>query len=97
MENDSEMKTVVDGQKLRRMAKVYNFLEMWQGSENLHATQKESRAQKKQLTADEYISDTEETFNASWPLFQYDGAAACKLSERSPLAPAVSAKDLPVG
>ena len=34
---------------------------------------------------------------ASWSLFQQDGAAAFKWSERSPLPPAVSAKDLPGG
>ena len=79
------------------MAKVHNFFVMWQGSQNLHATQMESRAQNKQLTAVGYISDTEEIIKASWSLFQYDGAAAFKLSERSPLPPALSAKDLPGG
>jgi hypothetical protein len=34
---------------------------------------------------------------ASWSLFQHDGAAAFKLSEKSPLAPAFSAEDLPGG
>jgi len=34
---------------------------------------------------------------ASWSLFQHDGVAAFELSERSPLPPAVSAKDLPGG
>jgi len=46
------------------------------------------------MTAVGYISDTEEIFKASWSLFQHDGAAAFQLSERSPLPPAVSAKDL---
>jgi len=41
--------------------------------------------------------DTEESVKASWSLFQHDGAAAFKLSERSPLPPALSAKDLPGG
>jgi type VI protein secretion system component VasK len=50
---------------LHRMAKVHNFLEMWQGSQNLHATQKEARAQYKQMTAIGYISDTEEIVKAS--------------------------------
>jgi len=49
------------------------------------------------MTAVEYISDTEEIIKASWSLFQHDGAAAFKLSERSPLPPALSAKDLPGG
>ena len=50
-----------------------------------------------QMTAVGYISDTEESIQASWSLFQHDGAAAFNLSERSPLPPALSAKDLPGG
>jgi len=96
-ENDSEMKKEAEERKLHRMAKVHDFLEMWQGSQNLRTTQKESRAQNKQMTAVGYISDTEEIVRASWSLFQHDGAAAFKLSERSPLPPALSAKDLPGG
>jgi hypothetical protein len=80
-----------------KMARVHDFLEMWQGSQNLRATQKQSRAQNKQMTAIGYISDTAESLQASWSLFQHDGAAAFKLSERSPLPPALSAKDLPGG
>jgi len=49
------------------------------------------------MTAVGYISDTEEIVKASWSLFQHDGAAAFKLSERSPLPPPLSAKDLPGG
>jgi len=49
------------------------------------------------MTAVGYIWDTEESVKASWSLFQHDGAAAFKLSERSPLPPALSAKDLPGG
>jgi hypothetical protein len=94
-ENDSEMKNEAEERKLRRMAKVTNFLEMWQSSQNLHATQKESSTQNNQLTAVGYISDMEEIFKASWSLFQHDAAAAFKLSERSPLPPSLSAKDLP--
>jgi len=75
------------------MAKVHDVLEMWQGSENLRDPQKESCAQDKQMTAVGYISDTEEIVKSSWSLFQHDGAAAFKLSERSPLPPAFSAKD----
>jgi hypothetical protein len=93
-ENNSEMKKEAEERKLHRMAKVHNFLEMWQGSQNLRATQKESRAQIKQMTAVGYISDTEEIVKSSWSLFQPDGAAAFQLSERSPLPPALSAKDL---
>jgi hypothetical protein len=44
-----------------------------------------------------YILDTEEILKASWSFFQHDGAAAFTLSERSPLAPGLSAKDVPGG
>jgi len=96
-ENHSEMKKEAEERKLHRMAKVHDFLEMWQGSQNLRATQKVSWAQNKQMTAVGYISDTEEIVKASWSLFQHDGAAALILSERSPLPPALSAKNLPGG
>jgi len=96
-ENDLELKKEVEERKLHRMAKVHNFLEMRQGSQNLHATQKQSRAQNKQMTAIGYISDTEEMVKASWSHLQHDCAAAIKPSERSPLPPALSAKDLPGG
>jgi len=79
------------------MAMVHDFLEMWQGSQNLRGTQKESRAQNQQMTAVWFISDTEEIVKASWSLLQQDGPAAFKLSERSPLPPALSAKYLPGG
>jgi hypothetical protein len=46
-ENKSEMKKQVEERPLHRMDRVHDFLEMWQGSQNLHATQKESRAQNK--------------------------------------------------
>jgi hypothetical protein len=88
IENDSEMKKEAEKRQLNRMAKVHDFLEMWQGSQHLRATQKESRAQNKKITAVGYISDTEEMVKSSWSLFQLDGAAAFKLSERSPLPPA---------
>ena len=96
-ENDSEMKKEAVERKLHRMAKVHDFLTLWQGSQNQHATQKESRTQNKQMTAVGYISDMQEIVKASWSLFPHDGAAAFKLSERSPLPPALSAKDLPAG
>jgi len=91
-DNDLELKRDAEEKKLHRMAKVHDFLEMWQGSQNLRTTQKESRARNKQMTAMGYISDTEESVKASWSIFQHDGAAAFKLSERSPLPPALSAK-----
>jgi hypothetical protein len=91
------MKKEAEERKLHRMAKVHDFLEMWQGSQNLCATQKESRTHNKQMTAVEYILDTKEIVKSSWSLFQHDGAAASKLSERSPLPPAFSSKDLSGG
>ena len=96
-ESHSEMKKEVEETKLHRMAKVHDLLEMTQGSQNLHATQKESRTQDKQMTAMGFISDTEEIVKASWSLFQPDGAASFKLSERSLLPPPFSTKDLPGG
>jgi len=95
--NDLELKKEAEEKKLHRMAKVQDILEMWQGSQNLRTTQKESRAQNKQMTAVGYISDTEESVTASWSIFQHDGAAAFILSERSPLPPALSATQLAGG
>jgi len=96
-ENDLEMKREAEKRKLHKMAKFHNFLEMWQGSQNLQATQKESRAQNKQMTGVGYTSDLEVIVKASCSLYKYDCAATLKLSEKSPLPPAVSAKDLPAG
>jgi hypothetical protein len=91
------MKKEVEERKLHRMAKLHDFLEMWQGSQNLLATQKESHAQNIQLTTVGYILDPEEIVQASWSLFKHDGSAVFKLSDRSPLPPALLAKDLPRG
>jgi len=43
--HDLKMMNDADERTLHRMAKVHNFVEMWQGSQNLRATQKESRDQ----------------------------------------------------
>jgi len=80
-DNDMGMKREAEEKKLHRKAKVHDFLEMWQGSQNLRATQKESRAQNNQMTAVGYISDTEEIVKGSWSNFQHDSAAAFTLSE----------------
>jgi hypothetical protein len=93
-ENDIELKREAEERKLHRMAKVHDLLEMSQGSQNLRATQRELRAQNKQMTAVGYISDTEEIVNAFWTNSLHDGAAAFKSFERSPQPPALSAKDL---
>jgi len=96
-DNDSLMKKEAGEKTLHRTAKVHMVLELWQGSQNLHATQKESRTQNKQMPAMGYILDTEEIVQASWSLFQHDGVAAFKLSGISHLAPPMSAKKLPGG
>jgi len=96
-DNDMEMKREAEEMMLHRMAKIHDFLEMWQGRQSLRATQKESRAHTKQMTAIGYISDTEEIIEESWSNFHHDGAAAFKLSEKSPVPPALSAKNLPGG
>jgi hypothetical protein len=96
-EDDFEMKSETEEKKLHIMAKVHIFSEMWQGSQNLHAIQKESHAQHKHMTAVGYISGTEGIINASWSCFQHDGVAGFNLSEKSPARPTVSSKNLPTG
>jgi len=91
-DNDLELKREAEANKLHRLAKVHDIVEMWQASQILRTTQKESRAQNKPMTTVGYILDTEESVKASWSIFQHDGAAAFELSERSPLPPALSAK-----
>jgi len=56
IESDLEMKKQAEERELHQMAKVHDFLEMWQGSQNQRATQKESRAQNMKMTAMGYIS-----------------------------------------
>jgi len=73
------------------------FWKCGRAAKHICATQMESRLQNQQMTAMGYISDTEEIVNPSWALFQHNGVAAFKLSERSPLPPPLSAKDLPGG
>jgi len=80
-ENHLEMKSEVEERKFHKMARVHICLDMWQGSQNLHVTQKEVRAQNKQMTATGYISDTEEIIKASQSNSQHDGVAAFELSE----------------
>jgi hypothetical protein len=86
---------MVEEKILYRMAKVHDFLGMWQGSQYLHATPKESRVQIEQMTAVRYISDFEVIAKASFSLFEHNGVAAFKSTERSPLPPASTATDLP--
>jgi len=82
-ENEIELMREVEERKLHSMAKVHDILKMWQGSQNLHATQKESRPQNREMIDAGYISNTEEIVNAFRTNYQQDGAAAFKLSERS--------------
>jgi len=96
-ENNTEMKTEAFERTLHRMTMVHKVLEMWQGNLNVCATQKEYRAKNKQMTATGYMSDTEDIVNGSWTLFHNARADAFTLSERSPLAPPLSVKDLPGG
>jgi len=93
-ENDAQMKKDEEEKKLHRMDKVHNFLVMWQGSPDLHATQKKSCSQNKQITALGFNSDKEEIIKASWSLIQHQSEAAFNLSERSRLPPALSVKNL---
>jgi hypothetical protein len=93
-ENDMEMKKAAEQNKLHRIVKVNNLLEIRQGRHDLRATQKESHTQNKQITAVGYIRDMEEIITASWSLWQHAGAAAFKLCQKSPLRPALSVKDL---
>jgi hypothetical protein len=92
-ENNLQLKREPEQRKLHRIAKVHDVLEMWQGTQNLHATRKESHTENKQKTAVGYISDTQGIVIASWTNIQLDGAAALKLSERSPQPPALPAKE----
>jgi len=45
------------------------------------------------MTAIEFISDIEEIIKASWSNFEHDGAATFKLLEKSPVLPALYAKN----
>jgi len=96
-DKDMEMRREAEQKKLHRMGQGHDMSEMWQGSQNPPATQQESGAQNMIMTAIGFISDTEEIVKASWSFFQHDGAAAFKLSETSPVPPALSAMDLPGG
>jgi hypothetical protein len=64
-ENNLELKKEAEEWILHRMAKAHNYLEMWQVGQILYTTQKECRAQNKQMINVGYISDTEEIVKAS--------------------------------
>jgi hypothetical protein len=75
------MKREVEQTNLHRIAKVSDCVEMWQGSQELHATLKKSRAKNMQMNVVLYISDTEAIITASLSKIQNDGVTALKLSE----------------
>jgi hypothetical protein len=60
-----ELSSEVEKRTLYRMAKIHDFVAMWQGSLNQHATPKELQAPNKELTDVEYVSDTGEIINVS--------------------------------
>jgi hypothetical protein len=64
-ETDAEMKNEAKERKLHSMANVHDLLEMWQGSQNLHAVDTECCPQNTQISAIGYISDTEEIVKTS--------------------------------
>jgi len=96
-ENHFEIKIEAEERPIHRKAKVQDVLEMGQGYQNLHATQKESCAQNMQMTAVGHVSGTEEIVKASQSNFQHVGVAAFKLFKRSPLPTALTSNDLPGG
>jgi len=96
-ENSLELQKEVEERISHKMARTHDFLEMWQGSPNLHTAEKESHAQIKRVTAVGYISHTEEIIKVSWSNIQHDCPAAFQLFKRSPLPPALSSKNHPVG
>jgi len=81
-EHDFDMKREAEESTLHRVAKVDNYLMIWQGSNNLCDTQMESCIQIRQMTAVGYISDTKEIVISSNSNFTHDDVAVMKLSER---------------
>jgi hypothetical protein len=79
-ENSLELKTEEEEKKFQRTAIVHNILEMWQVSQILCPTQKESCAQNQQISATGYNANIKEIIKASWSNFQFRGVAAFKLS-----------------
>jgi len=71
-ENNLEMNKEPEEKTLNRMAKIHDFLEMWQGSQKLHATRKEYRTDNQQMTAVRYISEMEEIVVTSGSAVEHD-------------------------
>jgi len=93
-ENDMEMMREVEERTLHRVGMVNDLWEISQCSRNVRTKQNESRAQDQQMTPSRYISDTEDIDKACRSNIESDGVAAFKLSEKSPVPPALSAKNL---
>jgi hypothetical protein len=64
-DKDFEMKREAQERKFHRIAKVYYFLEILQGSQNQCATQKKSPAHNTPMTTEDYILITEEIVRTS--------------------------------
>jgi len=92
--NNLELRREAEERKLHLMAKVDYFFEMWQGSRNFSATQKEFHAENKQITPVEYISDSEEIMKAIWSNFQHISVAAFNLLGWLPMVSALFAQVL---
>jgi hypothetical protein len=60
VDNNAEIKKEAEKKKLHRMAKILDYLEMWQGSDNLRSTQMAACTQILHMTAMRYISDMDE-------------------------------------
>jgi len=81
-ENDLEPKREAVEIPLHIIAMGHNFLKMWQGSQNLPATQKESHAHDKQMTVVGNISDNEEIVKQSLFTFSKWSCSRIKIVQK---------------
>jgi len=93
-ESHLELKSESEKRLLNRMTMVHNIFEMWRDSPNEYATQKESSAHNKHITAKGYFSKAEEIIKVTYSNFQHDGVAEFKLWARLYFPLALSARDL---
>jgi hypothetical protein len=87
-----EMTRDVEHKTLHRIGSMHAVLEIRQGHHNLCAIHKECHDNNKQITARQFISDTNETIKLCWSNFQHDGTAQLKFSHRPPVPAAWCAK-----
>jgi hypothetical protein len=78
-ENNTEMKNDTEESLFHRIAKVHHILEMWQSSQKICVTQKNSHAQNNNMTAVAYLSHMEEVLKESWSLVLHLGVAVFTL------------------